>query len=996
MVSRQVERDIFIEWNLRLLRSFFSQSSKRQEVFLRVDRHFLDQIGPDLGGDEGFRKAVIQGPSWTKKETCLTERAIELSKQRQYSSKNYIDPGSLHSVYEERRAPSYLPYLAALVRTSSETTQGFYKKFRQDFELPDTFNSPDMEELERVWADLENWTRQCQGEFGYFHFRRLGGYRRIGAALSQCIAKPKDIENIPVAFAQANVSPGQKLNHEDIVRILNEAKNSYWYYSKGFTEALGHSEFYEPLQEIISSSYDDWDGTFPSNCSDNSATNNSTSSSSASVPQLSLALALESKKPLGFSPRWYVPALEDSGSFELSWHRSKWFGSFLGTEGVCAQNDTSLVEELWNIASQNSSPKRTFELRHYDSENSDPSLIGLDLPCRDLWVLIPRRNPFTGQFELVEGTLPATGAAYLLASPHNTTALKHYLEQKRSGTITEAGGIPNDWLLARLPDCSLLTDEQRLLPDGRPHAHPKPHPIRFTGGRSIRRGYHRMFLPYDLPTIELDAPDGTKIIFSSDIAIKPAEQDFPLNRDDDFKSRERFEVVLSHWNSALYELQAVDKSGKLLGTARLRIAGIDSDAIELENFSLDPLGRPQNSLDGLSGSCLPDNFQALTSCETLSINTHELGTKVEFSETDVSVHQKFLARLAVSKSLSLGSARDFLNRKIQESNLKLEPVFVLLELRHLGHLELSTSSKGHITRVHAVKPRLYKLPLVHAGKEIYGVSGTLNLDHWKALAAHNRSFSAYSSHSSPGMMPSWRLLVSDLKKTQKQFWQFELVETSALAVANWSAGFQSIKEQIEHNTMESIGSAAENSLKFNASMGVFRSECNIEAWQLWKVQDLDTWMDQLYMLANKNSSSDSSEYAFVRDASWGKWIATSESARWFANKHNIEGLQSVPINYNHANGTFWIPARIGLPVILERALVMCNGTSPEVIALQRSEQASTTSRISLSRSKGQSPLLLADPFYTDMAEGKWLAFHNVPKQVAQAVANKLGAVLDIF
>jgi len=610
MVSGQVERDIFIEWNLRLLRSFFSQSSKRQEVFLRVDRHFLDQIGPDLGGDEGFRKAVIKGPDWARARTGLTERAVELSRQRQCFPKSYIDPGSLHSVYEERRAPSYLPYLAALVRTSSETTQGFYKKFRQDFELPDTFNSPDMEALERVWADLEHWTEQCNGEFGYFHLRRLGGYKRIGAALSQCIAKPRDIENIPVAFAQANVSPGQNLGHEDVIRILNEAKNSYWYYSKGFNEALKDSEFLEPLRDLISSSYDDWDGTLPTNSSECSITTNPSSSSPASAQQLGLALVLEAKKPLSFSPRLHVPALKDSGAFELCLNQNKWLGSFSGTEGVSTQHDLSLVQELWNLASQNSVSNTIFELNYYDSDDSDPSCMKLDLPGHHLWVLTPRRNPISCQFELVEGALPSTGAAYLLAPPNNASALKHYIEQQRSGEIMEAVGIPNDWLLARLKDCSLLTEEQRLLPDGRQHAHPKPHPIRFTGGRSIRRGYRRMFLPYDLPTIELDAPDRAKITSSSDIVIKPAEQGFTLDDiDGDFKSRERFDVVLPDWNSALYELKALDKSGKLLGTARLRIAGVDSDAIELENFSLDPLGRPQNSLYGLSGSYLPDNCQ---------------------------------------------------------------------------------------------------------------------------------------------------------------------------------------------------------------------------------------------------------------------------------------------------------------------------------------------------------------------------------------------------
>lgn len=985
-------QDPFSEWNYRILKTFFNKSSQKEEIFLRIDKEFLDQIGQDIGGDKGFRNAVRKGPTWSGFELNFVKSAIKTQRLRKTGSNFYKNPAKLDIGYFGRNAPAYLPYLAALIRNAAEINKGYYSSIINDFGLHENFGSEDMTSLEPIWKDLEAWTKECNGDFGYFKFRRLGGYDRIGVPFSQRIVKSLDIERLPIAFAHAQISPGRNLTAEDINRIISREKNNHLFL-RGFLKALNNIDFLEPVRDIIRSVYEDWDGSLPVNPSVNQ-----TISQSTSEANLSFALIVESKRPLSFSPCWKVPAFKDHGHFKLSKNQRTWKGQFVGSESVCVQNNERSSEAIWSIAESNSSNKTAFNLSYSDSEDSEPLDIEINFPSHLLWILTPYRNPFDGHFELVEGPLPSTGVAYLLAPPNNASTLKHYIEQQRSGEIMEADGIPNDWLLARLRDCSSLTEAQRLLPDGRSHAHPKPHPLRFTGGRSIRRGYRRMFLPYDLPTIELDAPDGTEITCSGDIVIKLSKQDLPLDRDNDFKSRKRFNVKLPNWNSALYELQAIDKSGKLLGAARLRIAGLDRDAIELEDFSLDQLGRPQSSLDGLSGSYLPDDCQIrdLTSCETLSINAHELGTTIEYSEANASLHQKFLDRLAELNSLSLGDARDFLNRKIQESNLKLEPVFVLLELRRLGHLELSTSSKGHITRIHAVKPRLYKLPLVHAGKEIYGVSGTLTLERWKALAANDRSFKAYSSQSSPDMMPSWRLLISDIKKTKKQFWQFELVETSALAVANWSAGFQSVKEQIEHNTMESIGSAAETSLKFNASLGVFRNECNIEAWQLWKIQDLDIRMDQLYILANKNSSSHSSEYAFVRDASWAKWIATSEFVRWFANKYSIEDLKSVPINYNRANGTFWVPARIGLPVILERALVMCNGTSPEVITLQRSEQASTASRISLSRFTDQSPLLLANPFYTDMAEGKWLAFHNVPEQVAQVVANKLGAVLDIF
>ena len=995
--NQLIQQDLFVEWNYRILHSFFNLSSKGLEVFLRIDRYFLDQIGQDIGGDAGFINAVKRGPYWCRSNSDFVKNAIKTRKLRKNGSIYYKDPGQIDNTYKDSHAPAYLPYLAALVRNSAELNKGYYESIVKDFDLGENFKSSEMAMLENVWEDLENWTKECNGEFGWFHVRRLGGYERIGVPLSQCIVKPADLERLPVVLARAKISPGKVLTPNEIARVITEAKDNQEFL-QGFHQALNDPDFFDPIKEIICSFYEDWDGSIPIKTSENHNKNLREEALNNGNSTLSLALVVETKNPLSVSPRWHTPKLKDSGNFELSLNQMTWSGRFSGTDGACTENDDRLVEQLWFIAGQNNQQAPKFNITLNNLDDSETDGIEINLDNRLLWIFTPRKNIFTGKYELLEGILPATGVAYLLAPPNNVSALKHYIDQQRSGKIIEVEGIPKDWLLARLSDCSVLTEEQRLLPDGRLQSHPKPHPIRFTGGRSIRRGYRRMYLPYDLPTIELDAPNGTKITCSNELIISPQVQDLEPDIDNDLKSRYRFDIELPSSNSALYELNAIDKSGNLLGTARLRVSGLDGGEIEVEDFSLDSIGRPQNSFDGLSGSYLPNQFRNIDikSCETISINTHELGKKVEYSERKASIQQKFLDKLANSNSLSFGSARDFLERQIQVNDLELQPVFVLLELRRLGHLELSTSQKGHIKRVHAIKPRLYKLPLIHAGEDIYGISGTLKLKHWEALSANDKSFRAYSSHNSSDMMTSFRLLVSDIKKTKNQFWQFEFIETSALDVANWAAGIQRVKEQIEQNTMESIGSPAESALKFNASMGVFRKECNFETWQLWKVQDLDTRIDQIYVLANKSSSSSCSEYAFVRDSSWGKWIATSEFVRWISNKYEIEDLHSVPINYNCSNGTFWIPARIGLPVILERALVMCNGTSPEIITLQRSEQSSTDNRISLSRFTGQSPVLEANKFYTDMAEGKWLSFHNVPEQVAQVVASKLGAVLDIF
>ena len=58
------QRDDFVFWNIRLLESFFSPALSGEEVWLQVSPDELDSIGRDLGGDEGFVKAVRAGPPW--------------------------------------------------------------------------------------------------------------------------------------------------------------------------------------------------------------------------------------------------------------------------------------------------------------------------------------------------------------------------------------------------------------------------------------------------------------------------------------------------------------------------------------------------------------------------------------------------------------------------------------------------------------------------------------------------------------------------------------------------------------------------------------------------------------------------------------------------------------------------------------------------------------------------------------------------------------------
>lgn len=271
--------DRFSEWNLRLLRSFFSEASKGEEVFLRVDKDLLDQIGQDIGGDSGFLEAVRKGPGWGDQSRSFTQSIIMLRKQRKTSGRSYKDPGRFDPIYRGLRAPTYLPYLAALVRNDAENASAYYSGLLDDLELKHHFGSQEMEQVETVWADLAEWTKANDGRFGRFKLRRLGGYRFIGVPRSQSILKPSDVEDLARVFVQAQVRPGQELSDESLTQILSEARATCSTFTAGFQKALEIDDFEQPIRAAIHTAYSDWDGTLPSRGGSTSIVESPTSSS---------------------------------------------------------------------------------------------------------------------------------------------------------------------------------------------------------------------------------------------------------------------------------------------------------------------------------------------------------------------------------------------------------------------------------------------------------------------------------------------------------------------------------------------------------------------------------------------------------------------------------------------------------------------------------------------------------------------------------------------
>lgn len=1008
--------DTFSAWNLRLLQSFFSEASAGEEVFLRVDKDVLDDIGQDLGGDAGFIEAVRAGPSWSEPNSSLTQRIMALVRQRRFvqnrapaelkkTKMRYLDPGSLDSAYLGLAAPAYLPYLAMFVRIATTYGEdGYYYHLSQLLGIDREITHDQKKLIEKAWADLEYWTNSCSGKFGHYKLRRLGKLPHIGIPQSQSIFKSADIKRLPIIFKRAGIRPYGDLDNHAIRRILEEAKAEAvaggTIFSRPLSEALEDNEFNVPITSIIRLIYNDWDGSMPvRNPSNDSSQGNETKRRG-----LGLGLSVVPDESLAFDIHWILPAIHDSGNFKLSHGDSLWEGAFAGSDGGVTKIADRLSAEAWRIAEAAYNDDVPFELISTLGEESEEIKEQILLEKHLLWLLVPEYDGPEGRFWLKEGDLPGHGSAFLLAPPANVDRLRGYLERESlDHDVIHAEGLPEDWIMIKLNQCGKLTESQRSLPDGA-ESHSVPRLLRFVGGRSVQRAYSQMYLPYDLPVVELDAPVGAELVCSHGlIAVEQGGRDVTIGLISQLQPIRRFGLRLPSSGSTAYRLE-VHLNGNVIGrAATMRISRGDGDLVEMGRpFSLDSLGRPQSSEEGLSG-VLPDETSFSASTEDLvdlkSISLESLGDFVTARELGFSAEQKFLDALAQPGvgAMDAGTARKLLGRYLVEDGRYDNPVIILMRLRSCGYIEVSTTHKGHMSRIHAVQPIIYELPVQVSGNRVYGVTGTLRLAHWQALALTESPWTAYRERLITQRLGAIRLVDSVSESIESACTMdghlerlgFRYARLPSLSIAQWSESATLVHDTSMRNPIENIGRADQGVLRFNAVIGRFGAKPGKFKHELWKTKDLDTGVGSVYYLVDRTENG--VRHAFIRDSRWGKWIILDGFARYIMEQQNREDIYPVPFTYDTANAIVWLPARIGLPVVLERALVLCSGALPSEVELVRGEIDGD--RLPLFPKSGGQIKLKISPFYSEMADGKWLAYPWVPEAVAAAVAGKLGARL---
>jgi hypothetical protein len=999
----------FSEWNLRLLERFFSRASEGQEVFLQIDNDILDAIGADLGGDQGFIESVRRGAPWGRPRDSFESRVAALALQRTLKEPRpdgYEDPSDRSETYVEARpAPTYLPYLAALVRSSAAATgAGFYAHLRRALELPADWETNEMRQIVPVWEDLAKWSTRTKGAFGLFRCRQLGKHTLVGIPRSQCIVSRADVDRLTQVFAEFELTPDSELSENVIGQIL-EACRIQQNFSRGFCEAMEDPVFNEAIVSRIRNIYEEWDGLVPIRASSSERTQPHDSGGADRL--LKMALALQATGAPPWHLEWRVPALQDSGRFKLVGAApSEWAGRFSGTLGGSTDSTSTQTHDSWKVAHQSATGEASFRIEYNevgDSE-SQPRRVDVILPRHLLWILTPTYNAAHSRYELQESHLPASGAAYLLAPPSRVASLLAYLQcnQPDFQDIVNSG-LPSGWKLVCLRDCSALSDSQRALPDGH-SSHPRPRAIRFVGGRSVSNFGVRQYLSYDLPLVELDCEGATLrhegLLLSEE--PRPREVNAALMP---MSPVRRFKIAPHRMGAGTYLLEAV-VNGEVISQRRLRIAGTSGEYVNAaREFSLDSSGNPQPTSCGLLGVLQESETSPPVSNQSANGEVYSGETTLKPSSTApnldaVDARRLFLDSLAQTSGngWAYGRARDHLEYLLSEKTEAGDPISILMELRSLGHVELETTTRGHLARIHAVPPTVYGIPVSLDGMTVHAVLGSLRLQHWAALSSEKSAWILRKDEGS-----SWLLLAvddSDVEAAAAKL-GFRYRSRPAIEIARWSASLEVVKEQILRYSIESVGKAGTKARRFSATetgrsraAAVFEDDCPLRSpidklqCELWQADDLDTGRHSMHLLSSIKGGG--VQYSYVRDARWGKWIALNARAKHVRDALGFEDACPWPIPYDRENATFWLPSRLGLPVTLERALVLSRGRPPDIFDAR--VDASQGKCVLRTKVDGK-PLVFVSRVYAGM-NGRWSAYRWVPVALATAVAGKLGSRID--
>ncbi len=992
---------LFTEWNLILLEEYFSPAKAGQDVWISTSRIELEGIGVHLGGASGLIEAVKHGAPWIYSSDNIATKAHELVKQRLSASKRpngYRDPGNELDIYKGSRPPTYLPYIALWVLARSEMgNSGFYAKVNELISGP--FPNNVRNQMEAAWLDLEHWsTRQQNGIFGFFRLNVLGQNRFVGMAYAQIMVTHKDLDGISRLFGSCRLHPGQNLDETYFDQLLEHGQSSR-YLSVGLRDAMSSKDYRTHLKQLLSAHLEFWDGRVPKTGISSSSNDKSDQSVLQQGESDELLIILKCNAvgdahywDLG----WRLPATVTGLNYAIKMDNNEEVKAKLELAGTHIHCISSVSQKEARSALNQSAVKQIDSILSYTEVDGERKERKIYLRQEKVRVLIWDKPDPSLPDSLLEREMPVAGPAYLLYSHREYSNLERYLtNEKIENKPVDTGELSAQWGLIYIEDTETLTPEQRAGIMDEEISAPAKARIRLVGGKSIIGAGSKKYAYYDLPIVELEATTGAELT-SPGLTFEELDENESV-------SIKRFKFTQNEGSGSVFKISA-RLGDEELCTAGLQILAAGGLAIaQSRPFSIDKYGRILGDDSGLRGAVIGEALSSDLDISTFQVDEITLANRADinvFECMESNVSSLFMDSIAMTDrgSMSYGVARDQIRRLANNVGVDdIEPALLIRELRRRGHIEVETNVKGHMVRVCSVPATLYSLPINDSEqRQLYGVCGSLRLQQWKELEEADEC-QIFIDKTTSNKLPAIRISCDGLSVITDiaQLFNFQVVNLPAHKLSLWLGSIKETKENLKWYPEQ--GFCPDYLERLNPNLGVCNATSNLlvdssRKFELFRYEDPKIQGMRVYKLG-RNLGDGGSKYSFIQDSRWGIWIAMGAFAEFVKKPpYSILDASPWPLPYDNVKGCLWLPARMEPPFVIERALALCAGSGPIVMQVTSKMDGETI----LLFDKDKRVIGKVSCVFNDMADGKWLCYRWVPKEIAINVAILLGGELKEF
>ncbi len=931
----------FNDWALALANYFFGPHMAGKRTRLSITEGFLNEEFGYLGGYAGFIAAVKTGPIWaiTFQDTGLHDMAMATYKMW----RSNIRPKSYPDLPND--APPFIPFLAVLCLAwtiEDEVVQLAGNTFYGRLELVLPGHGLDTTHLAKwlsLWEGLQEWSEAQQGNRGIWKIERLG-LAHVGIPCSQVMLTPCKVRRLPELFHFTGIS--MLAQHgtpapEEIVVSLRKAE-SYTRNILGNSRADRIFKGLEIGKEIIKLLCEHLANLENLTYEPEKAQFVRDHSKEGLISHADMRFVLEW---LAGSKRWAVRfGLVGEAPSAPTYISNEWSFRKKGIKDGgfwVAESDGKAIDACEFCDDGSISFTHEFRCEGDDGE----STLLLKTQKRGIrifknWV---SKNHLSEDF-----SLPRAGGCYLLAVANRKEELALWVVKftSQGGRTLEVPqkGLPSNSILYYIDNISVVNREIIDSFPERSASRARTSYISLIGGSRIQTtGAERIYLSYDLPTVQLECSDGLKLE-AKGVQLDPQSNDAIAPESMPGQTVKQYEL-LPEKGSMTITLYIKDRSSdQLYETISFGVNDhqLLSESSEWKaNIRFDKFGQVTQE-PGVIGALFDDSLVAsLLPTTPASVIAEELMQGLH-SVAAIPNDPRFDMLEALRQKRRL-TGKEFKRRAEKITGDWKDYSWADLRwLRALGHVEVERDMKGRIAYVYPLKPHVYFLPWSFMGNCIGCVAGCPTRAELEHLAESSAILECkiYLADRGSGIIPPAVFISGPAEDVQicikdAGFQSPEsMTEGNAEQFAFWAGTLQ---ERLDCLTWQPGNVAQQPEAIFEPYR--FRmlppNEFNCP-YKLFRTADSFSPQNKWHVLNFTGSLSDQdTRHVFLQDSSWGKWQSIFKATEGIPERPDCPDDEYIPLPYSQQNLELFVPASARFPSILSRALLMCSGLPPRQV-----------------------------------------------------------------